>query len=331
MSKLTLETKGSNLREVLCLNFVDPYKTTSNDIMEIASVLGVEAARQVFINEFRMVLNCYNIYINARHTSTLADWMTKRGRLTPINRNGINRIPEISVLRKASFEETVKILYDAAIHNETDPLSGISERIILGEFCEIGTNTFDVVIDRGRTGDFFKINRRDKFEVDDHELPKDRAEPMASTPYLKHTPNPYSYTPSHGMPSPGPSSTAAADFSPFLMGMTPRPMRSPFHSPYLQPNFSGASPQHMMNSPASFSRNIYASPYYSSSPVSVSSRSNEQGSRIWTNSPNYESHISGHYDSTPHQNMGESPSYSSREETPYSTRRRDDDLEHPDD
>ncbi len=46
--------------------------------------------------------------------------MTNRGRLTPINRNGINRIPNISALRKSSFEETVEILYDAAIFSEKD-------------------------------------------------------------------------------------------------------------------------------------------------------------------------------------------------------------------
>lgn len=110
-----------------------------------------------------MVLGCYNIYINFRHTNTLADWMTKRGKMTPINRNGINRISEISVLRKASFEETVKMMYEAAIHGQVDPLKGISEKIILGQSCEIGTNTFDIIIDRKKTGDFFKINKKDKF------------------------------------------------------------------------------------------------------------------------------------------------------------------------
>lgn len=145
---------------------------------------------------------------------------------------------------------------------------------------------------------------------------------MAATPFLKGTPNPYMHTPNREMFSPGPSSTSAA-FSPFT-SMTPKPHTSPYHSPYIQANIPSTSPY--MNSPASFSRNIYSSPYYSSSPLSVSSRSNDQGSRIWTNSPNYESHLSGHYDSTPHHSLGESPSYSSRQETPYSTRRRDDDF-----
>lgn len=46
--------------------------------------------------------------------------MTIRGRLTPINRNGINRIPGLSCLRKSSFEETVDILNTAAIFFEKD-------------------------------------------------------------------------------------------------------------------------------------------------------------------------------------------------------------------
>jgi hypothetical protein len=114
--------------------------------------------------------------------------------------------------------------------------------------------------------------------------------------------------------SPGLSSTMAA-FSPFAGSMTPKQMGTPFHSPYMQAAYPLASPQHYMNSPASFSRNVYTSPYYSSSPLSVSSRSNDQASRIWTNSPNYESQLSGNYDSTPHHlaSAADSPSYSSRQ------------------
>jgi len=40
--------------------------------------------------------------------------MTTRGFITPINRNGINRVRDVSILRKASFEETVDILFGAA-------------------------------------------------------------------------------------------------------------------------------------------------------------------------------------------------------------------------
>lgn len=100
------------------------------------------------------MLKPYGIYINYRHLATLADWMTRRGKLTPINRNGINRITDVSVLRKASFEETVEILYDAAIFSEVDELKGVSEKIIVGQNVEIGTGNFQILIDTKRVQDF---------------------------------------------------------------------------------------------------------------------------------------------------------------------------------
>ena len=95
-------------------------------------VIGIEAARRSIINEIREVIDPYDIYINYRHLSLLADWMTLRGRITPINRNGINRISNISCLRKSSFEETVEILNSAAIFFEKDRLTGVTENIIFG-------------------------------------------------------------------------------------------------------------------------------------------------------------------------------------------------------
>ena len=66
-------------------------------------MLGIEAARTAFINEFKDILKPYSIYVNHRHLSILADWMSTRGFLTAINRNGINRVRDVSILRKASF------------------------------------------------------------------------------------------------------------------------------------------------------------------------------------------------------------------------------------
>ena len=95
-------------------------------------MLGIEAARAALVLETRKIFNHYGIYINYRHLYLLYDWMTHRGRLTAVNRNGINRIPEVSVLRKSSFEETVEILYDAAVFSEVDHMRGLSENIIFG-------------------------------------------------------------------------------------------------------------------------------------------------------------------------------------------------------
>ena len=49
--KWEIVTEGSNLKEVIKVNGVDCSRVTTNNIIEISNVLGVEAARQAIINE----------------------------------------------------------------------------------------------------------------------------------------------------------------------------------------------------------------------------------------------------------------------------------------
>ena len=44
-------TSGSNLSQVLQLEGIDTFRTTTNNIFEIQEVLGIEAARHAIINE----------------------------------------------------------------------------------------------------------------------------------------------------------------------------------------------------------------------------------------------------------------------------------------
>ena len=79
-----IETDGVALQKVLGFNKIDFRKTTSNDLIEILKVLGIEAVRMTLINELRFVLNAYGIYVNYRHLSTLCDIMTQRGKIKAI-------------------------------------------------------------------------------------------------------------------------------------------------------------------------------------------------------------------------------------------------------
>ena len=88
--------------------------------------------------------------------------MSTRGFLTAINRNGINRVRDVSILRKASFEETTDVLFGAAVFSEYDMLRGVSQRIIFGENVKIGTHSFDVMIDRDIVGDVSLKPAKDK-------------------------------------------------------------------------------------------------------------------------------------------------------------------------
>ena len=59
-----LDTVGTNLLEILSLDFIDYTRTTTNDIIEIYNVLGIEAARQAIFDEFSEVIEFDSTYIN---------------------------------------------------------------------------------------------------------------------------------------------------------------------------------------------------------------------------------------------------------------------------
>jgi len=139
-----LDTDGTNLREVLCIEGVDATKTVTNDIVQTISVLGIEAVRRSILDEVRLVIS-EGSYVNYRHLALLVDTMTSKGFIMAITRHGVNRA-ESGPLMRASFEETVEILMEAAAFSEMDPLSGVSENIMLGKLAPVGTGMCSLVL-----------------------------------------------------------------------------------------------------------------------------------------------------------------------------------------
>uniref|UniRef100_A0A7S4QTQ4 DNA-directed RNA polymerase subunit n=1 Tax=Alexandrium monilatum TaxID=311494 RepID=A0A7S4QTQ4_9DINO len=141
-----LDTDGVNMEEVMQLPEVDFTRVQSNDIVEILSVLGIEATRKALLFHVRMVISFDGSYVNYRHLGTLCDVMTQRGHLMAITRHGVNRT-NLGPLMKCSFEETVEILMDAAVYNEVDYMRSVSENIIFGQLAPIGTGAMDIHMD----------------------------------------------------------------------------------------------------------------------------------------------------------------------------------------
>ena len=85
-----LDTVGTNLLDILALDFIDPTRTITNDIIEIHNILGIEAARQAIKNEFSEVIEFDSTYINDHHLSMLVDRMCCNDKMVSIFRHGIN-------------------------------------------------------------------------------------------------------------------------------------------------------------------------------------------------------------------------------------------------
>ncbi|MBI5035850.1 intein-containing DNA-directed RNA polymerase subunit A'', partial [Candidatus Micrarchaeota archaeon] len=134
----TLATEGSNLKEVFKVEEVDAEKTTTNDIMEIAETLGIEAARNAIVLETMKVLDAQGLKVDVRHIMLIADAMTAKGEVQSVGRHGLAG-NKASVLARAAFEETSKHLVNAALTSEEDNLNGIIENIIAGQIIPCGT------------------------------------------------------------------------------------------------------------------------------------------------------------------------------------------------
>ena len=164
-----LDTDGTNLMEILSNPNIDSTRTISNDIREIYSVLGIEAARTALYVELVNVTGEGSM--NYRHLSLLIDTMTYKGNLMSIDRHGINRNSS-SALSKSSFEESVDMLINASIFSEYDNTAGISPQVMLGKVPNCGSGNFDVVLDEEHMSELLKNiakddKKRAKYNLDE--------------------------------------------------------------------------------------------------------------------------------------------------------------------
>ena len=143
-NQYVLETDGSNFLEVMNHPAVDGKKLLSTHVWDIFENLGVEATRQVLLNEISDLFE--EAGVNFRHLGLLCDVMTRAGRLMSVDRYGINK-NDIGPLAKASFEETEKILLRAALFGEVDPITGVSANIMMGQTIRGGTSFSQILLD----------------------------------------------------------------------------------------------------------------------------------------------------------------------------------------
>ena len=150
LKQYVLDAEGTNLLELAVFPNVDPFRTFSNDIHEVLDVFGIEAVRQCLYDEFMEVFSTE--YVNYHHMITLIDAMTYPGFIMSVNRFGMNK-GESGVLAQSSFEETSKILFNAAISGEFDSMKGVSGNIMFGQKPPCGTGFVDILIDETKMPD----------------------------------------------------------------------------------------------------------------------------------------------------------------------------------
>ena len=142
--KWIIYTQGSNLKDVLQLDEIDSTRTYTNDIIEIANVLGIEAGRNAIFRESANTLAEQGLIVDQRHLMLVSDMMTFSGTVRAVGRQGISG-RKSSVLARAAFEITTKHLLRAGLLGEIDPLTGVAENIIVGQPITLGTGAINLI------------------------------------------------------------------------------------------------------------------------------------------------------------------------------------------
>ena len=138
-----IQTTGSNLAKVLEVKGIEQSTVWTNNIFEITSILGIEAARNALISELKSTLENQGLEVDIRYLMLVSDLMCHKGFLQQIGRHGIAGSKD-SVLARASFEITVPTIANAARIGEIEELKGITENVIVGSQIPIGSGTVDI-------------------------------------------------------------------------------------------------------------------------------------------------------------------------------------------
>ncbi len=151
-NEIMLLASGTNLKEVIVLPEVDNTRTVSNDLFEVAKVLGIEAARSVIMAEASHVIKEQGLPIDGRHMMLIADLMTNSGVIKGVTRSGITSEKE-SVLARASFETPINHLISASLRGEIDYLNSVVENVMLNQPVPVGTGLPGLVTKMEKEGD----------------------------------------------------------------------------------------------------------------------------------------------------------------------------------
>ena len=139
-------TSGNNLRDVLKKDFVDSTRTYSNDLYEVEKHFGIEAARQLIINELTDVIEDQGLDVNIRHLMLVADAMCMSGNVLGITRYGIVK-EKPSVLARSSFETPIRHLINAGLVGENDPLNSVIENVMMNQPIPMGSGLPKIEVD----------------------------------------------------------------------------------------------------------------------------------------------------------------------------------------
>jgi DNA-directed RNA polymerase beta' subunit len=144
--EFVVTTSGINFDKIRMIKGLNMERVKCNDIATTLRLYGIEATRQMLINELTATYESNSASVNNNHLSLLVDQMCHMGEITSIDRHGLSKI-DMDPLARASFEMQMDHFVNASIFNEKDTMKSVSSRIAVGRVISGGTGIFDLLLD----------------------------------------------------------------------------------------------------------------------------------------------------------------------------------------
>jgi DNA-directed RNA polymerase beta' subunit len=150
-NEYVINTDGTNLEAIFQNQFINPYLSQSDSILEIYELLGVEAARNKIIIELMNMMPA----ADNKHYMTYADSMTYTGYITAIDKSGIENREKNNILLSLAFSHPIQGLENAAINSlESTCSAGLSAPLMVGSMPKYGSSYNKIIINE----DFIQNN-----------------------------------------------------------------------------------------------------------------------------------------------------------------------------
>ena len=164
-------TRGSNMREICKLPWVDVQHTTTNDLMEIYAVFGIDAMCTSIEDNLLHVMASNSADVSRSYIHIIAHEMCRTGTPCALTFNGLTS-SNTSTLKLATFERSLESFVRAACIGHKDELRGISESVIVGKPVSVGTGgDFEIINDGDIVFDTRMID-----SIDDVHVPPTKTE-----------------------------------------------------------------------------------------------------------------------------------------------------------
>ena len=156
-----IETNGTNMSSIFENQYIDPYTSQPDSILEIYQLLGIEAAREKIIIELRSIMDSSS----TKHYLVYGDEMTFTGEVTSIEKTGLSIRESENILLNMSFSHPLKSLETSAIDSKYSNCdASLSSSLMMGKVPNYSSNYNSCSVNE----EFIKENTKNiKSQLDD--------------------------------------------------------------------------------------------------------------------------------------------------------------------